>query len=352
MTRRLRSAGGEVVALSRLLLAAKTAVAAAVAWYLAPAVPFADAEYSYYAPMGVLVSMYPTVAESARAGVQALGGLAIGILLGFGGLAAVDAGAPGIAAIALVIGVGVALGGIRGLGEGRDWIAIAGLFVLLLGGGGKADEFSTSYIVTMGFGVLVGVAANYVLMPPLYLTEAGAQLTSLRERLALSLNRLADDAESGETDPERLDRESAELASLAATVAEGVREAGRSVRGNPRGRRRRTEQENNDDAWAALERATLLTRELTEVLAERPEVAQRGGRPLGEALRGCADLVVAGGSAEDVPDSAERASDAVTRYARSVVADADDAAGPDPAFAVAGHLSRIVQLCGPATVRA
>ncbi|MCR2801862.1 FUSC family protein [Microbacterium sp. zg-Y818] len=336
------------------MLAAKTAVAAAVAWYLAPAVPFADAEYSYYAPMGVLVSMYPTVADSARAGVQALGGLALGIVLGFGGLAAVTAGAPAVAAIALVIGAGVALGGIQGLGAGRDWIAIAGLFVLLLGGG-HADEFSLSYLLTMAFGVLVGIAANYLLLPPLYLREAGAQLTVLRERLALSLERLADDVEAGGVDPERLDRESDELASLAGAVAAGVGEAGRSVRGNPRGRRRATEQEQNDRAWSSLERATLLTREVTEVLARRPQVTQEGGRgrdrQLSAALRDCGDLLAAGASADAMTDAADRASAAVTRYARAVVAQTDDTAQPDSAFAVAGHLSRIVQLCGPAEVR-
>ncbi len=62
----------DAVSADRLLLAAKTAVAAALAWYLAPFVPFAQSEYSYYAPLGVLVSMYPTVARSASSGVQAL----------------------------------------------------------------------------------------------------------------------------------------------------------------------------------------------------------------------------------------------------------------------------------------
>ena len=342
----LRSAGSEVVALSRLMLAAKTAVAAAVAWYLAPAVPFADAEYSYYAPMGVLVSMYPTVADSARAGAQAIGGLAIGIVLGFGGLAAVSAGAPAIVAMALVIGVGVALGGIRSLGVGREWIAIAGLFVLLLGGG-NADEFSTSYLVTMAFGVLVGVAANYLLLPPLYLREAGAQLTALRDRLAVSLERIADDVDADTVDPARLGSESEELASLAGSVGDGIREAGRSARGNPRGRHRVTEREQNDLAWSGLERATLLTREVTDVLARRPRVAD-AGEGLSEALRRCSDLLAATPSDPAAPERADAAAIAVSRYARSVAAATSDAAQPDPALAVAGHLSRIVQLCRPA----
>ncbi|MCR2817921.1 FUSC family protein [Microbacterium sp. zg.Y1090] len=345
----LRTAGGEVVALSRLLLAAKTAVAAAVAWYLAPYVPFADAEYSYYAPMGVLVSMYPTVADSARAGMQALGGLALGILLGFGALTALYAGAPGLVAVALVIGAGVALGGIRRLGAGRDWIAIAGLFVLLLGGR-HADEFSTSYIVTIAFGVLVGVVANYVLLPPLYLREAGAQLSQLRSRLAGELERIADEADAGGLDPERLGRDADELGSLAASVAEGVREAARSARANPRGRRRVGEREDAEQAWATLERVTLLVREVTEVLAQHPGIGTDAvtGRALAAALRAC------GGLLADVPDGPEAAAaatsaaSAVGSYTHAVAGRSpSDPTQPDPAVAVAGHLSRIVQLCRP-----
>lgn len=104
----VRTAGGEVFAASRLVLALKTAIAAAVAWYLAPLVPFADAEYSYYAPLGVLVAMYPTVVDSAKSGILALVGLACGIALGLGGLAIVALGAPAIVGVAFVVGAGVA----------------------------------------------------------------------------------------------------------------------------------------------------------------------------------------------------------------------------------------------------
>ena len=52
------------------------AAAAVLAWYLAPLVPLASSEYSYYAPLGVLVSMYPTVARSAMTdGVVTSGGV-------------------------------------------------------------------------------------------------------------------------------------------------------------------------------------------------------------------------------------------------------------------------------------
>src|SRR5690606_37256310 len=107
------------------------------------------------------VSMYPTLAGSARAGVQALSGRGIGIALGLGGLGLVLSGAPAVLSIALVIAAGIVLGGIRALGVGGDWVAIAGLFVLLLGGR-AADEFSLSYLLTMAFGILVGVFTHLI----------------------------------------------------------------------------------------------------------------------------------------------------------------------------------------------
>ncbi len=84
----------DAITADRLLLAAKTAAAAALAWYLAPLVPLAQSEYSYYAPLGVLVSMYPTVARSASSGAQAVVGLALGIGLGLVSLAVVATACP------------------------------------------------------------------------------------------------------------------------------------------------------------------------------------------------------------------------------------------------------------------
>src|SRR5690606_6682119 len=116
----------------------------------------AESEYSYYAPLGALVSMYATVLDSVRAGVQVLVGLALGIMLGIGALGLARAGAPSYVAIAVVVGIGVALGGLAILGAGGDWVPIAGVLVLLLSGS-EGDDFSLSYLVTMGFGAAVGL---------------------------------------------------------------------------------------------------------------------------------------------------------------------------------------------------
>ena len=69
----------EAMRLPRLLLAAKTAVAVGIAWAIAPHMPGITDEYPYYAPLGALVSMYPTLMGSAKSGLQTLLGLAAGI---------------------------------------------------------------------------------------------------------------------------------------------------------------------------------------------------------------------------------------------------------------------------------
>ncbi len=249
---------------ARLLLAAKTAIAAAIAWYLAPLVPFASSEYSYYAPLGVLVSMYPTVADSARAGAQALVGLTIGLALGLVAYVIVLGPSPQIVGVALVAGVGVAIGGVRALGTGRDWIALAALFVLLLGTR-DPEGYSVSYLVTMAFGVLVGVVVNLVVVPPLYVTKASGRLSTLRDDVAAGLERIADDAESGAA-PAAEDQ----LVTVLSAVTRDVDEAERSRRANPMGRRRRAASEENGRRLRALERAVRQTIELTFAVADLP----------------------------------------------------------------------------------
>ncbi len=276
---------------SRLILAAKAAAAASIAWFLAPYVPFASDEYSYYAPLGVLVTMYSTVAASARAGLQSLAGLGIGIALGLGGLGLVLAGVPAVVAIAVVIGVGILIGGVAALGVGRDWVAMAALFVLLLGGR-AAEEFSLSYLLTMAFGVLVGVVTNLLIAPPLFLQRASEELTTLRESVCGVLRDVAavleDDADDG------LAASRDVLAEMLTTVAEEVRVAEESSRGNPRSRRRSADRDMNLRRMEALERTTRATVDLMDILARSgdEDVAPAGTRKaLAGAIRASADLV-------------------------------------------------------------
>jgi uncharacterized membrane protein YgaE (UPF0421/DUF939 family) len=90
----------------RLLLAAKTALAVGIAWAVAPFVPGVANEYPYYAPLGALVSMYPTLMGSARTGLQTLLGLAAGIVLA---TAVILTTGPSWWSIPVIVGIGVIL---------------------------------------------------------------------------------------------------------------------------------------------------------------------------------------------------------------------------------------------------
>ncbi len=343
---RLRRAGGDVFTSRRLILALKTAVAAAIAWFFAPIVPFADADYSYYAPLGVLVSMYPTVADSARAGLQSLIGLACGIAIGFGGLAIVAAGAPGIVALGVVVLVGVALGGIRALGVGRDWVALAGLFVLLLSKN-DPDGFSTSYLATMAFGVLIGVVANFVLVPPLYLQSARDRLSELRAAVTAALDRAADSAAKGAPDAASLKEDGEALAEMAIAVAADVDEASRSERANLRARGVGGVHDENAQRWWGLERATYLTRDLLDVLAQHERLDARHGDParLEAALRRVAELMATPPADEEMTARTDAAWRAVDAYAASLPApDAAEDPHDQPGLWVAATLGRITDI--------
>ncbi|MDR5701846.1 FUSC family protein [Agromyces aerolatus] len=324
---RARAWRADVTNPPRIVLALKTAAAAAIAWYLAPFVPFADSEYSYYAPLGVLLSMYPTLVDSARSGLQVIAGLAIGIALGLGGLAIVMAGAPGITAVAAVIAVGVWLGGLSALGSGRELVAVAGLFVLLIGGR-NADEFSTSYLVTMAFGVFVGVVVNLLVFPPLYLQRASERLSALRDAVVDRLAELADAVEHDTVDPEAVERATDELSTTVAAVAAEVREAAASRRGNPRGLRRRADQQENADRLRALERIVFFTRDLADVLVSLVPAPGHEGDDDGERAGGHGRAEP--GRESESLDAAARASlaNAIRRTAELVAAPpgADDAA--------------------------
>nr|BFF10087.1 hypothetical protein GCM10025699_13900 [Microbacterium flavescens] len=302
----------------RLLLALKTGIAAALAWYLAPLLPITDDQYSYYAPLGVLVSMYPTVAASARSGLQAIIGLAMGIGLGLLGVAALFAGVPGVLALAAVVGVGVLFGGVQALGLGRDWVAVAALFVLLLSGG-DTEDFTLSYLVTMAFGVVIGVLANFIIVPPLYLERASRRLSELRDTLSALLEAIADHVAAGTVDAEAFDEALAELDQTATDVRVEVYEADESRKVNPRGRRHRSKPEENLARLRALERTVFYAREFADVLETLAHANDvnlgRDVRPaLAEAIRTCAALVATPVHADDSPTRLEEANAALEQY--------------------------------------
>lgn len=310
---------------SRLVLAAKTAIAAALAWWLAPMIPGTESEYSYYAPLGALVCMYPTLWESARSSVQALSGLLVGVALGLGAVTTVQLGAPAILAVVLVVALGVALGGLPLLGPGRDWISFSALFVLLISGP-DASEFSFSYLVTMAFGMVVGVLIQFCTGPPLRLREAHAQFDHLQRALSESLRELAaaveepDDASGVQPAVER-------LGAAADSTRDEIRTMRASQWANPRARRHPRERHDIEARFRALDNAVFFVSALSELLEQRGPVGSGGARSrnelLAEAMRACGGLMTSLGESAARADWVTKAHEALDAYFGAVDEDHD-----------------------------
>lgn len=252
-------------AAQRLQLAAKAAVAAGLAFLIAPLMPGAAANYPYYAPLGALVAMYHNVAGSVRQGLEALAGLAVGIGIAIVLVAVAD---PSPLTVAVFMGIGVLLGGLPGIGKGSDWIPTAALLVLLVGNS-HPDDFSFGYLLQMGVGVAVGIGVNFLLFPPLHFNAAAASLDDLRRALGTQLVDMgAALTEKWPPEHEDWSRRSDELAAAARSVRHLVKEADASRRANPRRKLHPRDLDQDYRNLRELERVTFHIQDMTDVLSD------------------------------------------------------------------------------------
>ena len=279
----------------RVLLAIKTALAAAIAWWIALRVPGVAAQYPYYAPLGAVACMYPTVAGSARQGIQTLIGLTVGFALAF---PIILIGDVSVVSVAIVVGVGVLAAGLPKLGAGRDWIPIASLFVLLIGGE-NPEEYSYGYLIQMLVGVVVGLAVNMLVFPPLHLDGAIRGLQNFRELLARQLSDMA--AALGESWPpehEEWSERKSRMSDLGQEVRTAVQLADSSRHGNPRRLRHNRDLGADYQRLQAMERIAFHVQDMTEVLAgaiwhtpESTPLPPALVEPLGNAIARTADAL-------------------------------------------------------------
>lgn len=338
----------------RVLLAVKTALAASVAWYLAPLIPFVDSHYSYYAPLGAIISMYPTLVRSVRTAVQVVIGLAVGAGLAFGVLAI---GVPGVVRVALVAGIGVLLAGWRQLGEGRGWVPLTALFVLLIGGR-DADNYSVNYLVHAVFGAVVGTLVNVFIVPPLYVRDAGQRLDTLRDHVGDYLRRLADALDDDPPGDHDWQADVGNLGDTASAVRSAVSQADESRKGNPRGRRAGGQVDQDYQRMRALEHTLFYVRDLTDVLrgflsddgGKGDETAHQSAAVIEElqaAIRAVGELI---SSSADDDRSTERlaaAEEAVDTLRRSLDERAGSVTSAAIAVAASVSLRSIIEVSRP-----
>ncbi|WP_161498716.1 FUSC family protein [Microterricola pindariensis] len=301
---------------SRLLLAAKTALAVGLAWLIAPLVPGVADEYPYYAPLGALVSMTPTLMGSVRTGLQTVVGLGLGILLAGAVLVLWE---PNVLTISLAVGIGMLIAGSRWLTVGGEYVPTAALFVLIIGGA-NADNYSIGYLVQMAVGIVVGLGVNLLIFPPLTVTAAVLRLNEFRELLARHLQEMST-ALQEEWPPQN--EEWATRDELLRTTSDAVRtalqEAEESRKANPRAQLQKRDLGLDYAQLQTLETITFHVRDMTDVLAasiwERGFAAELPDdlrAPVGEVLKAVAGALLARNGADSDPETVAVADDALT----------------------------------------
>tara|TARA_R110002051_G_scaffold305021_1_gene374726 strand:- start:11240 stop:11902 length:663 start_codon:yes stop_codon:yes gene_type:complete len=160
--------------------AAKTGLAVAIAWMLAPYLPGVADNYPYYAPLGAIVAMYPTLMGSMKNAAQTLGSLAVAIALAG---AVINFSSPSVLTMSLAVGLGALIAATGWFGANREYIPVTVLFVLIIGGP-DADDYSLGYLEQATLGIVVGLLVNLLIFPALTHNAVDQQLSNFRRVLA------------------------------------------------------------------------------------------------------------------------------------------------------------------------
>lgn len=344
----------EAVRPARLLFVAKTSLAVGLAWTIAPHMPGVTDEYPYYAPLGALVSMYPTLMGSAKSGLQTLLGLATGIALAT--LVVLTIG-PTWWTIPAVVGVGVLLSGTGWFGHGREYVPMAALFVLIIGGQ-NADEYSLGYLTQTAVGVVIGLIVNLVIAPAPLTGIAAARVDAFRERLSSHLHDIGSAvSESWPPEHQQWADDAASLAETTATLRAALAEADESRRGNPRARGRRGETHQIHDELATLDRIAYLIRDISDATADtiwgRPAALPLDAalpEPLSAACHAVAEVIAQHDLSTNEGHRQRGEAARAIRHLLELVDDRtlDARRSMGPGVLIAMHLRRILILSAPA----
>lgn len=222
-----------------LLLAVKAVIAATTAWALSVGVLGTDV--AFMAPWTALLTVHATVHRSLSRGVQTTVSSAVGM-----GLAFVVMYFLGVNiwtfALALFVGLmGARLSWIRDEGVA---IATTALFIFT-----SDDPMFADRIVELLLGVVVGIAVNILVIPPLRDRQAARYVDSINRRMGAVLVDMADEfSENWDTDSaDAWLQESHSMTDELNSAWQTVKLARESRRENPRRLLRRKLHETDDD---------------------------------------------------------------------------------------------------------
>ncbi|MDQ1650741.1 MAG: hypothetical protein QOG60_2798 [Frankiaceae bacterium] len=283
---------------------AKAAIATAIAWQLAQALP--GKQPPVFAPVAAMLTIQVTAFESLRSAAQRTFGVIAGVLIAYG-LAQLF----GLHwwSIALVVFAAMALGQALALGtQGSTQVPVSALLVLSLGA--TTTSYAYSRVLETLLGAVVGVVVSLVLVPPLHLRDSGRAVRRLAEGQAELLGQIADDLSSGAWPSPVAGRRLTSARALTSDLAratEAVERVGDSVRLNPRARRARPAARHYRNELDALSHIQVQIRGIARTLADEAARAGEVDRLAAEAaLTNSGPLLattVAGGAAVAAAES-------------------------------------------------
>ncbi|WP_126688288.1 hypothetical protein [Nocardioides ferulae] len=305
----------------RVTLAAKTAIAAGIAWIAVRQAGGWLADYPYYAPLGAVVAVTNTVARSLREGGQAVTAILLGASLAFS-VRLLDL--PVVVSLAVVVGAGTLLAGLPFLRSMGSWVPVSGLFVLLVGGSDPV-HYPLAYLGLTALGGAIGLAVN-LLFPPLPLLRTERTEQRMRSLLAEQLDALADGllCEEELTDADWA-RRRRDLLPGVRKLEEVIGELSESRHGNWRVQRWQDETDQHHAQARALQQLSLLVEDVSSLVTARGHLLRTCGEggpslqePAGHALQETAALLrsLDGPTAE--PEPLLAADSAVQRLATAI----------------------------------
>lgn len=266
-------------------LAAKSAIAAALAWKVGLMLPGGIAEYSYYAPLGALTVMYAGISDSVGEAARAAVAVSLGVLVA---LVLHAVAGPNAITVGLAIGVGILIGNVRVLGEQGSWVPLAALFVFTVH---KADihDYASAYVLQLVVGMIIGLVVNFALFPSLALHEVQRRASEVRVALIEALAALAEVLRHpGEQEhADRLGRTALDdLPERASLLREMTERSHRAVKANPRRNRWRSVRSDVLAYGESAQGAATLVEDLSRELLEPGDVGlnDRARSALAEAV--------------------------------------------------------------------
>ncbi len=246
----------------------RAAVAAGLAWQVAVLLPPLLSEYAYYAPLGAVIAVHPTIADSASAAWRTVLAMLLGFALAYAVYELTRSG-PDALTIALIVALAIGIEQWRRvLGDQASWVSFAAVLMITVGAG-QPGPYVLRYAGLTLVGAGIGVLVTAVLFPPLQLTQALLQITRTRTLLAGHLRDIAATLRDGRVpDPaewternRRLDRELDRMRAAEAQVE-------RARHANPRARRWHGRAGEIRAESRAVDRVAVLVDDLTSLVVE------------------------------------------------------------------------------------